>query len=716
MVLVEQAEKRYGLRAPTPSQSVPTQERGDSGGRAVAGQRQFGDEKDPNALWRPPNRWATVHKMRTLPDAMAAMDAIVLSLLSVDLEIEPGIDPATGKPGPIDEEIADIVWSELNNSSTSLEDLRFEAMDTALWYGCTPYQIVMDDYDWHLQRYPFKKLAFRPPWSIVQWHQDDFGGPLGITQLTDDSAYEDFSIDDLAVFVHRRKGGDLTGEPLSRRLYGAWNVLDKLYRIAPAGAYRQSMGVPVMTTPQGGRTEEIRIEELLEGLAADAYSYIRLAHGQTLADFAIKGMEGGRIDPVPLLEFFSKRIFLATFTQGQVLGSDQVGSYALSETQMSMLQILLRAIGRMETTTFNRYLIPKWVAWNWPGMPKDRLPKLRAPSPDTRAVAEFFASVLQAQQAGIPLDREAVRQRAHDLLGIPLPDEQTEGPTADPAQETVVEGQATARPLQLAAPERQPLRSEIRLRELGIEPNWHRMGARLDSIEVNIFQALRRITDEAIANLVNRARDIFRSGDAGMVRDTEVRGEDEMARTVALLLGDAYDDGAGEAIEELERQGVQAQPVPGDRKGRDRGFIQGTARSTAGQVADRLRSAFGQEVLGQLRSGEANPDQVGAALKGLSDTLVKDRARQDVSAVFGMGRLAGSEANANAVAFYINSEVLDPNTCEDCIDADGIDVQAKDAKRYAPYHACQGRQRCRGQLIPVTVRGDHLPPVKSGDI
>lgn len=682
--------------APAP----PTQERGYSGGYAFAGQRSFDDETDVNAAWRPPARYATARKMRGFGSCAAAMDAITLSLLSRDLVVTPGSDD------PEDVDIAAFIQNDLDNlSNMSLFDFRLEALDAALWYGCAPYQKVfaLDKSD---GKYHLKKLAQRPAATVVKWLTDEHGGPAGLIQLDGQGNEIPFTMDELLVFVHRRSGGDLTGTPLARRMYAAWYVLDQYFKLGPAVYERNGMAIPWMIPQNGGSDENSAIESILMGLRAGSLAYIRPTEGMTKDSFGLLSPSGSLIDPLPMMDYMRRELFLSTFTQGQVLGSDGVGSLALGEQHVGLLMMLLTAISKMETDTLTRYLLKPWVGFNWAGIPESRLPKVEAPAPEVRDVAAFFDALLKATQAGVNLDSEAVRVKAHDELGIPLPDAPTttqDGASSDTAP---ADPGAAPTPKTAAAVKPGELKSAIALNALGIAPDFGRMATAYEKAEAKILAATSAVQKRQITNLLARAALIIKRRDPAMVTTTNVLYVDELAAQIEGVLAGLYEDGQAEMTGELAQQSVKAPPVAEERMTADKALLAATALTTAKLLADRLQRAFANEALRQVRTpGGFDRGAMDALLGGLGDKAVLDAARQDTTVALGQGRDAVGEAAADSIDHYVLSAILDTNTCGPCRDLDGQDIDPADAGAYAPNVACEGGDRCRCVLVPVAVKG-----------
>lgn len=695
--------RRPSTLAAAPAAAVPTKERGYSGGHFMSGfGRSFGDEIDHNALWRPPQRYATARKMKGFGACEAAMDAITLSLLSRDLVVTPGSED------PEDVDIAAFIANDLNNlSNASLFDLRFEAIDAALWFGCAPYQKVfaLDEGD---GRYHLKKLAYRPAATVFRWETDEFGGPDGLVQLDNEGQEIPFTMDELLVFVHRRVGGDLTGTPLARRMYAAWYALQMYFKLGPAAFERNGMAIPWTISREGSDSEIAADEQILMGLRGGSMAYARFNEGTTKDHFGLLSPSGTMLDPMPMMEYLRAEIFLSTFTQQQVSGMNGVGSLAKSEVDVSMLMQLLTAISKMETDTLTRYLVKPWVRYNWGNIPESRMPKVEAPPPEIRDVVGFFTSLKTGAEAGVQWDAEAVRIKAHDELGIPLPE--ANAPTAQDGTSSdsnpADPGAApTPKPATAAGVQPRELKSQIALDALGIAPNFARMATAYEQAEAKILAATSAVQKRQVANLLQRAAEIVKRRDPAAVAQTDVKYVDELAAQIQAVLDGLYADGQAEMADELAQQKVKAPPIAEARTTADKALIAATAATTAKLFADRVARAWANETLRQVRTpGGFDRGAMEALLNGLGDKALLDSARQDTTVAFGQGRDATGEAAIDAIDHYVVSAILDTNTCGPCAELDGQDIDPADAGEYAPNIVCEGGDRCRCVLVPVAAR------------
>ena len=704
-----------------------TKERGYPGGVAYDGDQTFGAETDPNELWRPPSRWATVRSMLTDPDINAALDAVLLPLLSAGLTVEPGTEDARGA------EIAEFLQNDLDNMSNDLQDHRYGSLFGALTDGVAPYQKVFA-FDKTDGRVHLRKLATRPARTVTAWHTDDNGGPDGITQLDLDGVEVRFEMDELLVFAPRRRQGGLVGDSLLRRAYGSWKIKSDLSKTGVAAVDRGAMGVPVMRPGRADAPYLKRVNALLSGIRSAAKAYVRLEPDQDMSDFDIKGISGKTLDPVPQMEFHRRGIYLALLCPFLPLGSGGEGSLALSREQASFFLMLLRSVAKLEESTYNRYLFPQWVSWNFGEVPENEMPKATVGALDTRDARGWFESVQRAVQSGVGLDRESLRDMAHEMLGLPEPvepqvdapppmpgDDQDAPPIPPPPAEVPADATADVRAARLAEYEKRfgvpgkeplpdasrllarqgkdPLPSIVALEALGIQVNFADIEGRLDEMRDTLVKKLGALQRKQARRMIAKARKLIKARDAAGLDEVKIE-YDEEAAVILAELELMYQYGKDEYRGEVERQGGKPDKPSAEDEERSAAYLEALAAEHAARMADRMRTAWGTETLAQMESGW-DADRMAERVTAAPEKLLGDLGNQAAGQSFGLGRKVAAIAAAAIITGEIYSTMLDGTVCGVC--------QAHEAKFYligrgpsAPNPDCEGGEaRCRCVRIPV---------------
>lgn len=733
---------------PARPDAPPSGEVGDSGIPAWGGNIS-GADLDYVAAWQLPERWYTIQRMTTDPDIGAVMAALTLPILAAPLNVEPASDD------PFTIELADFVDAQLNGMSTSLTGHRFEVLRYPFW-GSRLFEIVMggDATEGHTLR----KLALRPNKSITYWHVDDHGGPDGVTQRTQ-SGTPRINMDRLLMFVHQREGGDITGRSMLRDVYRPWLIIDDLVRVGVVAVERHGAGLPVLHYTGTSATEKDLYERALMAIRAHTKGYLLLANGvEGMDSFKIQGVEGSIIDPVSQLNWHQQTLYRRMLAQFMLLGSGDVGSFALSADQSGFFLQALRFIADEIDDIYNRHLIPKLIGYNWTNVKPEMMPKVMHGALDKRDTGAWFTNVVAGINAGVRFDRRALDAAANDMLGIPYaPPDETVAADEEITPMTGIQitaaldiigrmqagvltrGQAeaalkgflglpeglvdklTEQPLMarreldpdadtitlaasaVARPER--LESEIKLEALGIRVDFAKMTSDLDKGRDRIIKRIGDLQAKQARLLGTQGARIAKGGKASALAaalfDTrKLAPYDEEAKALAEELEALYGDGEDAALGEIEDQGAKVTKPDADRKGADRDTLRSLATVAASLLAGRMVAAWASEVGRQLRTGTSDAGAIADAAGGAGGKLLADLANQRANDAYGSGRGAAIEANGAAVGKLILTAVIDGSVCQPCYDTDGNEYTADEAPAI-PLDWCLGQERCRCQLIPV---------------
>lgn len=173
----------------------------------------------------------------------------------------------------------------------------------------------------------------------------------------------------------------------------------------------------------------------------------------------------------------------------------------------------------------------------------------------------------------------------------------------------------------------------------------------------------------------------------------------------ALLTGamvGLYGEGAQSVVDEAAAQGVQdVHPASADEA-----TLGATAAAAAALLASGLAAAAGREAL-RLATPDATGDQVSDAVReyldGLGDRALRDQLGGALHTAQHAGRM--DTLRTAPTARYYASEHNDANACEPCSEVDGreyVDLAAAEVDYpTGRYVDCLGRDRCRGQVMPV---------------
>lgn len=713
---VADAEVRHGIRpvALAAAPKVTTGETGYSGVQSWNGSVTFGSQTEANTVWSTlSTRWSTVAKMLTDPDVSAALDAILLPLLAAGLTVEPGEDTPAGR------DMAAFIANDLENMSLSLSDFRMAALLGALSDGVSIFEKVWqlgDDRLLHL-----RKLGERPPRSVASdgWRVDEHGGPAGITQLDDMGNPIELDIDRLLMFIHRRRQGSMVGESILRRIYGPWYIKTELSKLGAVAVERHATGVPTMRPRSRDAGYLDKVDTLLAGLAAGEHSFVRLDMDQEMDDFAVRGLEGAVVSPVDQMEYHRRGIYLGLLCPFLPQGSDGVGSLALSETQSGFFLMMLRAVARLEEDTINRYLIPQWVGYNWPGVDEGALPKARVGRLDRRDVTAWFAAVTAAVQAGVQLDADELKRQAEDMLGLEVPEPEDAaqtggtdgaGATSPPqdAGSTVPAPAVAPAPVPVAHAGGKRLESEIKFEALGIAPRFAVMAEGLDKAAADIVAKLTPLQRKAATRAAAIAFKAIKDGApdwAELLALLDIPSDQEQAVILAAMLLLA-DTGEAEYERELKSQGAKpTAPTAEDHKKRDL-LLAGAAMAAGVMLSDRMRQAAVAEATSQALAGLPSLEGMRAVVTAAPDRLLASLATQAAAQALATGRAASAKANAGVVDYEIWTCAMLPTSCEECIKLDGEPFPVGEGPQPPIHQNCQCERVAVVATKPTEPEGD----------
>ena len=679
-----------------------TKEKGTSGRSTWRGERIFDELDDPNALWLPPTRWETVREMLIDPDVCASLDATVLPLLGRKLIVQPGAPTALGK------DVAAFVENDLKHMSAEWQDIRGAALLGMLAEGVAPFHTVYS-FSGDTKRYHLRKLAYRPPSSISIWHEDEHGGPDGLTQVVTNehglSEEVHFEMDELLLFVRNQTRAGITGEPITRRMYGPYKLKTVLAKVGGAAVERHGMGIPTVLYKGNNEATHARIQRILMGLRAGAKQFALWTDLESMQDFKIAGVEGQIIDPLGQLEFHRRAIYFATFTQWLPLGSDGTGARALGDSHLDAFLMMLGALSEMEEATYNRYLIPKWVGYNWGDeIPESELPKVIAPRIDSRNVKEWMEALNSAVLAGGSFDERVVKEAAYQLLDLSLPEEtstvlppQTSGVTEVP-QDTEGEPPDESGDLPTTqAAQGEPLKSDLVLQESGVIVNFDLMEGKMDAAVRRLLEKLTRLQEKQARRVSSIVRKAISRGDYAMLETLEIPSTEEAKalRDEMIILALM---GVTQVAEEVQVPDAR----PNELLPSLDLAVDTMANEGARSLADRMRTAAGAAASLALVAGVTGAGgQIEGIITGASAKFLSDLTERLVSGALHLGRRVVTGYLDLTKGDFLYSARMDRNTCKGCWEEDGNSWPAGSSEVVWPPAACLGGMKCRCILIAM---------------
>jgi phage gp29-like protein len=335
----------------------------------------------------------------------AMLFAIEMLLRKVDWRVEPYSSARE------DQEAADFLTSCMDDMSHTWADTISEVL-TMLIYGWAYHEIVYKrrqgpsrdptkNSKYNDGRIGWRKLPLRAQNTLLRWEFDDTGGIQGMWQNSPpDYQLRFIPIEKALLFRTRTNKGNPEGRSVLRNAYRAWYFKKQIEVIEGIGVERDLAGLPVLTPPEGldiwnpDDPEMVKLlrqaESTVRNIRRDEMEGVVKPAGWTLELLN----SGGRrqLDVNAIIQRYDQRIAMSVLADFILLGSEQVGSYALAVSKSDIFMQALHAWLDMIAEVFNRYAIPRLFALN-PGLPQENLPTLQhgeVDAPNLQELGQFI--------------------------------------------------------------------------------------------------------------------------------------------------------------------------------------------------------------------------------------------------------------------------------------------------------------------------------------
>jgi hypothetical protein len=302
----------------------------------------------------------------------------------------------------------------------------------------------------------WRSFAPRSQSTIVRWNVDEHGGLLDVDQeLYIDRAPIKVTIpgERCLLFTHRQEGSNFEGRPILRDAYQHHWFKALLYRVQGIGAERMGTGFPLIKIPRDLYAQELAVaEDLIRGIRVNQEG------GAVLPmDYEFEMQHGRGFMYDKAIEHHNRMIALTGLAQFLTLGSNERGSYALSESQGAFFLLALRGLLERFTDTMEQTAFRHYVTMNWG--PEVPVPTLSAEMIiiDPLQMSELLSNLVAG---GLLKPTKDVRDQVRDSLGMhpeELAEDLADYPTAStttplPDSATDVEEDVAAREMPVATP------------------------------------------------------------------------------------------------------------------------------------------------------------------------------------------------------------------------------------------------------------------------
>jgi hypothetical protein len=297
-----------------------------------------------------------------------------------------------------------------------------------------------------------RKMAYRPPETIIEYTYDNNGGPAGIrhnaVQADGTQKEVPIPISKLIIFVFDPDGGGITGTPILRSAYRNWFYKDRFYAIDGVQKERHGVGVPDIELQPGYDAEDKAAAiEMAKNLRTNENAYI-VRNPKMKVAFA--ELSGNLVNALESAMHHDTMIMKNIMVQFLNAGLDNSGGgRSTSATALDTFLKAMEYIANSICDDINTYVIPPLVGYNFK---TDKFPKLNVKGIGQAKDLAMFAAAMRNLEQAKALDfdeptKRWVRETIDAPRGSSLP---TEGAGTSPVAQAPT---ATDQPPAPSAPQ-----------------------------------------------------------------------------------------------------------------------------------------------------------------------------------------------------------------------------------------------------------------------
>lgn len=580
-------------------------------------------------------------------------------------------------------------------------DKHIEDALRAVWYGHMCFEQVGEVAEgyWNL-----RKLAIRPPRTISEIQVARDGSLEWIRQHTMGYDEPPLRVNRLVWYAWDREGANWTGRSMLRSVYRNHLAKDRVMRVGAINIERAG-GVPYVEAPEGATGPEIReLDAMARRFRVGEAAGAAIPHGAQLKFAAAAGGDGA-VQYIKLQNEEMARSFLQMVS---MLGQTNSGSRALGGTFQDIAQVAQYTIAKWLCDTFNEHVIEDDVEWN------------EGPLTEFAPLLKFDAGAQDPMEGFQEADGEDDGLQVEDpelraAYGLDPAGSRHRRPRKSRARAMREDSTRRGSSVEAAAGGTgDGLASQVSLpaRSLRRQPYQHEIEAAVD------YQLIDSAYEAALVNLQNEVRmarsfQIDQLHDAIVEANGDVRATSEIntdvsaSERIRLHLEMVAQTAMDAAVQEANRQGID---IPRQSVEEIRPILQARAEAIDTLIRrDMVQSASREAVRlsgGGLSATEV-ADETSVFLQALVGAAMLDMLGGAIQSSINEGRKLVFQRDGRDGTLFA-SEILDSNTCSECIAVDGRQYMSfEDAERDYPsghFKDCKGRERCRGMVVKVYVR------------
>lgn len=411
------------------------------------GLRQFGGVITEEHLQKLRNTQA-VKVYREMADNSSTVGAVLYAISMLIRQADWRIDPAGDSPEA--KEQAEFVDSCIKDMSHTLQDMVAEAL-SMLTYGWSLLEIVYkvrrgpDSVDPRFRskhddgKVGWRKFPLRSQDTLYHWEMDEEDN--GLRAMVQMDPYQSryglhrIPIEKALLFRTSAHKGNPEGRSLLRTAFIDWFYQKRMTEIEAVGIERDMTGLMMMQVPM----------EMLSSGASDAHKAMLRQLEDMLSklkrserEFAIVPSEvdgenkptgfklgllatGGRrqIDTDAIIARFTRNITMTMLADFLLLGSEAVGSYALSSDKTKLFSYAIGAMMDTVADVFSRFAIPRLMELN--GVPHRLWPHMAHGDVETPNLADVSAYITALASTGMLRPSRQLESKLLEIGNLPQP-------------------------------------------------------------------------------------------------------------------------------------------------------------------------------------------------------------------------------------------------------------------------------------------------------
>lgn len=285
-------------------------------------------------------------------------------------------------------------------------------------------------------RVGWRKLPIRRQETHVGWIFDESGGIQAFQQrAAPDFSLRTIPIEKALLFQTENAEGNPEGYSILRNAYRSWRMKTNLENIEGIGAERDLVGYPIGWMPSAYMSSEASPEEVeIFNSVKDHITNIRRddqegavmpleydKDGNKLFDITLLQSGGTRqFNTDTIIQRYDQRILMSVLADFLMLGSKEVGSFALSSDKTDLWSLALGTWADGVCDVFNSHGIPRLLRYN--GMNVSAPPRLAhedIESPDLGPLGEYILRMMSSGAITYDPGLEGYVRSAANLPALP---------------------------------------------------------------------------------------------------------------------------------------------------------------------------------------------------------------------------------------------------------------------------------------------------------